>query len=159
MSTVVYALFADAEAADRAHAELSRAGAHGPGHDVRPHERHLDTNQLPESATTYGRNMAMATAVGSLFFMIAGGVIGTTELVPGMGVGMGIVLGLISGVVIGVYTGMQAGTRVAKPPIGALAHRLPEGAVLLTIEVSSHHEAERVVEQVDELGAETSGLC
>ena len=28
-----------------------------------------------------------------------------------------------SGVVIGVYTGMQAGTRVAKPPIQALAGR------------------------------------
>ncbi len=159
MSHVVYALFADANAADEVHAELSRVGNGGPGHDVCHHVRHLDTNQLPEGATTYGWNMAMATIVGSVFFMLAGAIIGAYDVVPGMGPGMGILLGLISGVVIGVYTAMQAGTRIAKAPIQALAPRLPQGAVLLTIEVETRQQADTVIEYVDEHDAEDFGIC
>lgn len=159
MPHLVYALFSDAEAADAVRTELMRRDEEGPGYDVQPHERRLDANQLPESATTYGRNMVVATAVGSVFFMIAGVTVGAYDVVPGMGPGMGLLLGLISGLVIGIYTGMQAGTRVAKAPIQVLGPRLLEGAVLLTIEVSTREEAERLVDRLDERDAEQSGIC
>jgi hypothetical protein len=156
---VVYALFEEPEAADRIRAELSRGGKGGPGLDVRAHERHLDANQLPEGATSFGRNMVITTAIASVFFTVAGLVVGAYDLVLGVGPFMGVVLGLITGLVIGVFTAMQAGTRVAKPPLLALAPRLPQGAVLLTIEVATRGEAERIVEQLDERGAETAGIC
>lgn len=159
MPHVVYALFSDPEAADQVRAELTRGGKDGPGLDVRPHERHLDANQLPEDATTFGRNMVITTAIASVFFTVAGVVVGAFDLVLGVGPFMGAVIGLITGLVIGVYTAMQAGTRVAKPPILALAPRLPAGAVLLTVEVDTRGEAERVVERLDERGAETTGIC
>jgi hypothetical protein len=156
---VVYALFDDPAAADQVRSELSRGGT-GPGLDVRPHERHLDANQLPEAATTFGRNMVVTTAISSVFFTVAGVVVGAYDVVIGMGPGMGAVIGLITGVVIGVFTAMQAGTRVAKPPLLALAARLPQGAVLLTIEVDSRRQAEKVLEQLDERGvAEATGIC
>lgn len=159
MSHVVYALFADPEVADRARAELSRRGEGAPGLDVYAHERHLDANQLPEAATSFGRNMVITTAIGSVFFVVAGVVIGMLDIVPGMGPGMGVLLGLISGVVIGIYTAMQAGTRVAKPPLLELAPRLEHGAVLLTIEVESRTRAEGIVDDLDERGADSSGIC
>jgi hypothetical protein len=155
---VVYALFDDPRAADQVRAELSRGGT-GPGLDVRQHERHLDANQLPEAATTFGRNMVVTTAISSVFFTVAGVVVGAYDVVIGMGPGMGAAIGLITGLVIGVFTAMQAGTRVAKPPLLALAPRLPQGAVLLTIEVDSRRAAETVLEQLDDRGAETTGLC
>jgi hypothetical protein len=156
---VVYALFDDAEAADRIRAELSRGGKGGRGLEVKPHERRLDANQLPEGATYFGRNLVVATAIATVFFGVAGLVLGLYDVVLGMGPGMGVVIGVITGVVIGVFTGMQAGTRVAKPPLVALAPRLPEGAVLLTIELDSRTEAQRLVEELDERGAETAGIC
>lgn len=156
---MVYALFTDSATADAVCTDLTRRGEGGPGYDVQPHAHHLDANQLPESATTYGRNMLMSTVVGSVFFMIVGVVVGIYEVVPGLGPGMGVLLGLISGVVIGIYTAMQAGTRVAKEPIAVLGPRLQEGAVLLTVEVSTRKEAERLVDQLDERNAETSGIC
>lgn len=159
MPHVVYALFSDPEAADRVRAELTRGGKDGPGLDVRPHERYLDANQLPEDATTFGRNMVVTTTIASVFFTVAGVVVGAFDLVIGMGPFMGATIGLITGVVIGVFTAMQAGTRVAKPPLLALAPRLPAGAVLLTIEVDTRREAEQVVEQLEERGAETTGIC
>ncbi len=158
MSHVVYALFPDPEAADQVRAELSRGGS-GPGLDVRPHERHLDANQLPEDATTFGRNMVITTAISSVFFTVAGIVVGLYDVVIGMGPGMGAAIGLITGLVIGIYTAMQAGTRVAKPPLLALAPRLPQGAVLLTIEVDSRGQAEKVLDQLDGRGAESTGIC
>jgi hypothetical protein len=156
---VVYALFSDPEAADRVRAELTRGGKDGPGLDVRPHEHHLDANQLPEGATTFGRNMVVTTAISSVFFTVAGVVVGAFDLMLGVGPFMGGAIGLITGLVIGVYTAMQAGTRVAKPALLALAPRLPAGAVLLTIEVDTHREAERVIELLDERGADTTGIC
>lgn len=159
MPHVVYALFDDPEAGDRVRAELSRGGKDGPGLDVRPHERHLDANQLPEGATTFGRNMVVTTAIACVFFTVTGLVVGAYDLVLGVGPFMGVVIGLITGLVIGVFTAMQAGTRVAKPPLLALAPRLPQGAVLLTIEIDTRREAERIVEQLDERGAATTGIC
>jgi hypothetical protein len=156
---VVYALFQDPEVADKLRAELARGGKEGPGLDVRPHERRLDANQLPEGATNFGRNMVITTAISTVFFTAAGVLVGAYDLVLGMGPFMGLVIGVITGVVIGVYTAMQAGTRVAKPPLLALAPRLPQGAVLLTIEVDTRTEAERIVDLLDERGAETSGIC
>jgi hypothetical protein len=156
---VVYALFDDPEAADRVRADLSRGGKDGPGLDVHPHERRLDANQLPEGATNFGRNMVVTTAIASVFFTVAGVVVGAYDLVLGMGPGMGAVIGLITGLVIGVFTAMQAGTRVAKPPLLALAPRLSAGAVLLTIEVDGRGQAERLVDELDERGADTTGIC
>lgn len=159
MPHVVYALFQDAAVADEVRAELARGGKGGPGLDARAHERHLDANQLPEGATSFGRNMVVTTTISTVFFTVAGLVVGAYDVVLGMGPFMGVVIGLITGVVIGVFTAMQAGTRVAKPPLLALAHRLPQGAVLLTIELDTRGEAERIVERLDERGAETSGIC
>lgn len=157
MPHVVYALFQDPKTADEVRAELTRGS--GPALDVRPHERHLDANQLPEGATTFGRNMVITTAIACVFFTTAGVVVGAYDVVLGMGPFMGAVIGVITGLVIGVFTAMQAGTRVAKLPLLALAPRLPQGAVLLTIEVDTRSEAERVVEQLAERGAETTGIC
>ena len=159
MPHVVYALFDDAERGERVRAELSRRDGDGQGLDVQPHERHLDANQLPESATYYGRNMIVTTAAGSVFFMIAGAVVGAYDIVPGMGAGLGVLLGLISGVVIGIYTAMQAGTRVAKEALRELAPRIEQGAVLLTIEVFTRTEADRLVDLLDEREADESGIC
>lgn len=159
MPHVVYALFEDAEAAEQIRAELSRVGKGGPGLDVRQHERRLDANQLPEGATSFGRNLVIMTALSSAFFMIAGFVLGLYDVVVGMGPGMGLAIGLITGVVIGVFTAMQAGTRVAKAPLLELAPRLPAGAVLLTIEVESRHEADQIVDDLDERGADSVGVC
>ncbi len=160
MPHVVYALFEDPETADEVRADLSRGGKGGRGLEARAHERRLDANQLPEGATYFGRNLVVATAISCVFFTIAGLVLGLYDVVLGMGPGMGVVIGLITGVVIGVYTAMQAGTRVAKPPLLALALRLPQGAVLLTIEVDSRRQAEKVLEQLDERGvAEATGIC
>jgi hypothetical protein len=94
-----------------------------------------------------------------VFFTVAGVVVGAYDLVLGMGPGMGAVIGLITGLVIGVFTAMQAGTRVAKPPLLALAPRLSAGAVLLTIEVDGRGQAERLVDELDERGADTTGIC
>lgn len=159
MPQVVYALFEDAKVADQVRSELSRGGKGGPGLDVRAHERHLDANQLPEDATSFGRNMVVTTTISTVFFTVAGVVVGAYDVVIGMSAFMGMVIGLITGVVIGVFTAMQAGTRVAKAPLLALAHRLPQGAVLLTIEVDTRGEAERIVEQLGERGTETVGIC
>ncbi len=159
MPHVVYALFEDTEAADLACADLSRRPPEGPGHDMQAHETRLDPDRLPDAATSYGRQLVMSTAVGSAFFIIAGAVLGAYDVVTGMGVGMGMLLGLISGVVIGVYTGMQAGTRVAKAPLLELAPRLGQGAVLLTAEVFRRQDAETLVDELDERGADTSGIC
>ncbi|MCX4243695.1 MGR2/ROMO1 family protein [Paraliomyxa miuraensis] len=159
MPQVVYALFEDAKAADQVRADLSRGGKDGPGLDVRPHERRLDANQLPEGATTFGRNLVITTAIASVFFMVTGLVLGLYDVVVGMGPGMGLAIGLITGLVIGVYTAMQAGTRVAKPEILELAPRVSQGAVLLTIEVDTRREADQVVDQLDDRGADTVGIC
>lgn len=159
MPRLVYALFDDAEDADRARADLTRCGEGGLGLDVQPHERQLDANQLPESGTTYGRNIVITTAIACVVFMIAGVGVGLYDVVPGIGPGMGVMLGFIFGVVMGVYTAMQAGTRTAKAPLLELAPRLPQGAVLLTVEVSRGTEADRVIDEFDERGAETSGVC
>lgn len=159
MPQVVYALFQDPEVADQVRSELSRGGKGGPGLDVRAHERHLDANQLPEDATSFGRNMVVTTTISTVFFTASGVVVGLFDVVIGMGPFMGAVIGIITGVVIGVFTAMQAGTRVAKAPLLALAHRLPQGAVLLTIEVDTRGEAERIVEQLGERGVEAVGIC
>lgn len=156
---VVYALFEDPEAADVVRADLSRGGDDGRGLDARLHERRLDANQLPEGATSFGRNFVITTAISSAFFGIAGLVMGLYDVVLGMGPGMGVAIGIITGVVVGVYTAMQAGTRVAKPPLLELAPRLPQGAVLLTVELDSRSEAERLVVELDERGADTCGIC
>lgn len=159
MSHVVYALFTDPEVAEGARADLSRHGAGAPGLNVQPHERRLDANQLPEAATSFGRNMVVTTAIGTAFFVVAGIVVGLLDLVPGMGPGMGVLLGIISGTVVGVYTAMQAGTRVAKPALAELAPRVEAGAVLLTIELESRSRAEALVDDLDERGAEVCGVC
>jgi hypothetical protein len=156
---VVYALFEDPEAADRVRADLTRGGKGGRGLEVKPHEHRLDANQLPEGATYFGRNLVVATAIATVFFGVTGLFLGIYDVVLGMGPGMGVVIGVITGVVIGVFTGMQAGTRVAKPPLVALAPRLPAGAVLLTIEIDARGEAERLVDELGERGAETAGIC
>lgn len=156
---VVYALFEDPEAADRVRADLSRGGNGGRGLDARIHEHRLDANQLPEGATNFGRNFVVTTAISSAFFTVGGLVLGLYDVVLGMGPGMGVAIGLITGLVIGVYTAMQAGTRVAKAPLLELAHRLPQGAVLLTVEVDTRREADGLVDEIDERGADTCGVC
>ena len=158
MPHVVYALFEDAELAEKTRADLTRRTSNT-GYDVQPHERHIDANQLPDSATFYGRNLVMATTVGSVFFVACGAVLGIYDVIPGVGPGMGMLLGLICGTVIGIYTGMQAGTRVAKEPIAVLAPQVEAGAVLLTIEVSARHNADKLVDDLDERGADECGIC
>lgn len=149
MSTVVYALFETSAEADAA--ELALRNTHGRGGAVvaQLHIRApLDANMLPEDATEYGRNIAIAMVGGGVFMAVTGAIVGALDLMLGLGVGMGIALGFVTGLLMGLVGAMQAGTRRPKAQLRALESRLREGAALLVVEVGTKSEAAGVSEQL-----------
>jgi hypothetical protein len=152
LSKVVYALL-EGPAAAAAEEQLRREHAGGHLNVAQLHTRApLDGNILPEGATEFGRNLAIAMVAGAVVMSIAGGVAGAMDLMLGMGVGMGLGLGFVTGLLMGLVGAMQAGTRIAKAPLRALEARLTDGRALLVIEVAGPAEARRVVEVIERHG-------
>ena len=154
MANVVYALLsADAAAAAESALQLDQK-RHGP-YVVQLHARApLDGNNLPDSATEYGRNLLMAMGAGAVFMAVAGGVAGALDLMLGMGIGMGVALGFVVGLMMGLVGAMQAGTRIPKPELRELEPRVGDGRVLLLAEVEPRH-VPRVVEALEQHAPET----
>lgn len=148
MAVLVYALFDDASAASAAEAEVRASFGRGGAAVVQLHTRApLDANSLPDGATEFGRNIAIAMAGGGVFMAVAGGIVGALDLMLGLGVGLGIALGFVTGLLMGLVGAMQAGTRVAKAQLRALEPRLGDGgAVLLLVEVEGKDESTRLLE-------------
>jgi hypothetical protein len=149
VSTVVYALFETGAAADAAELELRTTHGRGGGVLVQLHTRApLDANILPEDATEYGRNIAIAMVGGGVFMAVAGAIVGALDLMLGLGVGMGIALGFVTGLLMGLVGAMQAGTRRPKAQLRALEPRLRDGCALLVVEVDSKGEAVGISEEL-----------
>jgi uncharacterized membrane protein len=157
MAKLVYATFADAARAESgadAIAELRRAVS------VVIHAGTvLDGDRLQDSATEYGRNIALSTAAGAAFFMVAGIVTSLSGIVVGMGVPLGAAMGIIVGVFMGGLVAMQAGTRVAKKELREVARELTPGGRLLTVEVDSRETQEAVMEALHRNAALVVGTC
>jgi ABC-type dipeptide/oligopeptide/nickel transport system permease subunit len=155
MRAVVYALFAEAAAAEAADAEVRASGSRDASQvPVLVTSAPVDGNALPDSATGYGRNLVIAMIAGALVMATAGAVAGALDLMLGMGVGMGIGLGLLTGLLMGLVGAMQAGTRIPKPALRELEPRIREGAVLLVVETE---ETAAVLEIVKRHDPETAG--
>ncbi len=148
MAVLVYALFDDVTAASAAEAAVRASFGRGGAAVVQLHTRApLDANILPEGATEFGRNIAIAMVGGGVFMAIAGALVGAFDLMLGMGIGLGIALGFVTGLLMGLVGAMQAGTRVAKPQLRALEVRLARGdAALLLVEVEGKDEGVRLLE-------------
>lgn len=153
--SVVCAWFDSPDAARACEVEIR--AAHGRGgrcltqvHDRRP----LDSNSLPELATEFARNIAVAMVAGGLFMATAGAIAGAFDLMLGMTVGMGIVLGFITGLLMGLVGAMQAGTRSAKPGLRALEARLEHGGAIVVVELDAAN-VDDVVTLLETHGATT----
>lgn len=156
---VVIALFERAEAATTA--ETAIAGRFGRGGDclIQRHTRApLDSNNLPEGATEFGRNIAIAMVSGGVFMAVAGGIAGGLDLMLGMGIGMGIGLGFVTGLLMGLVGAMQAGTRIPKPGLRAMQSRLRPGGAIVVVEIAAAG-VDDVTEMLEEHGAVAVESC
>lgn len=136
MSSIVYALFADPETAEQAKRELAEA---------LPTKRlyiplsfasaPLEGNELPESATEFGRNLVLMIVLGAVVMGAAGAIAGAAGWVLGFDAALGLGLGGVTGALMGLVGAMQAGTRRAKAALRELEPRLQAGATLVLIEV------------------------
>lgn len=150
MALVVYALFDSASEATVAEQAVRKEHGKGGACVVNSYDHGpLDGTGLPEGATEFGRNVAIAMLAGAGFMAVAGGIAGAMDLLLGMGVGMGVMLGLVTGLLMGLVGAMQAGTRIPKRAIRELAARLVDGRVLVIVEVSSQREVPRVIETLE----------
>lgn len=157
---IVYALFTDKAAADRAAAALRSSSERDGVFPVQTHERSpLDGNYLPESATEIGRNTMIAVVAGAIVGLILGAVAGATLDIMGLTVGIGAMFGLLTGVLSGMLGGMMAGTRQPKKPLRDAADRLGGGRVLVTVEVEDAGELGHVEQLLDAQGGEDVGRC
>lgn len=118
----------------------------------------LDGNRLPDGATEFGRNIAIAMVAGGVFMAAAGGLAGGLDLMLGMGVGLGVALGFVTGLLMGLVGAMQAGTRIPKPMLRALAARLPPGGALVVIEIEAA-KADDVTELLEANAAVAVETC
>ncbi len=144
---VVVALFEHASAAEAAEAAISRACGRGGECMTQRYTRvPLDGNSLPDGATEFGRNIAIAMAAGAVFMAVAGGLAGGFDLMLGMGIGMGVALGFVTGLLMGLVGAMQAGTRIPKPAVRSLVARFVPGGALLVVEIDAAR-----IDEVDEL--------
>jgi hypothetical protein len=148
VAVLVYALFDDVSAASAAEAAVRGSFGRGGAAVVQLHTRApLDANILPEGATEFGRNIAIAMIGGGVFMAVAGALVGAFDLMLGLGVGLGIALGFVTGLLMGLVGAMQAGTRVAKPQLRALEPRLARGgAALVLVEVEGKDDAAQLLE-------------
>jgi ABC-type dipeptide/oligopeptide/nickel transport system permease subunit len=150
MALVVYALFDRASVASTA--ELAVRSEHGRGGAglVQSFDRGpLDGNGLPDGATEFGRNLAIAMLAGAAFMGIAGGIAGALDLLLGMGVGLGIALGFVTGLLMGLVGAMQAGTRIPKRELRELQSRITEGRVLIVVEAARKSDVALVCDTLE----------
>lgn len=160
MPAVVYALFPDEAAASAASAALQKDRRRGDTASVQLHSRApLDGNILPEGATEFGRNLAIAMVAGGVFMAIAGAIAGALDLLLGMTVGMGIALGGVTGVLMGLVGAAQAGTRIPRRELRELEPRLAQGRTLLVVELDSLDEAKRALERLEPLEPLELDVC
>ena len=175
MASLVYAVFADAAAAQQATAQLTRNSARtsagnsvagtasAPGHPafgVQTHTRApLDGDDLPESATEIGRNTIVAIIVGAVAGLALGLGLGLADAIMGLTAGIGAMFGLITGVLSGLLGGMMAGTRRPKAALRDAAQQLEHGRVLLTIEVGDVTHVDLVEDILVEHGATLVDHC
>jgi hypothetical protein len=151
---VVCAWFPSSEAAATAEAEVRDAHGRGGRCLTQIHVRRpLDGNALPEPATEFARNIAMAMAGGGVFMAIVGGVAGFFDLMLGMTTGMGIGLGFVTGLLMGLVGAMQAGTRRAKPGLRDLEAKLERGGAIVIVELDGRHTGD-VVTRMESHGAD-----
>lgn len=156
---IVFGLFADKAAAERAADALHRADDQHPAFAVQSHERSpLDGNYLPEAATEIGRNTMIAVIVGAIVGLLLG-MTASVVLDIGLTLGIGAAFGLLTGVLSGMLGGMMAGTRLPKPALRAVAEQLGEGRVLLTIEVDDPRYVDRVETLLEAHGADPIDNC
>lgn len=175
MASLVYAVFADAAAAQQATTELTRnsdrnsvrdggAGtASAPGHPafgVQTHTRApLDGDDLPESATEIGRNTIVAIIAGAVAGLALGLGLGLANAIMGLTPAIGALFGLITGILSGLLGGMMAGTRLPKAALRDAAQKLELGHVLLTIEVGDVTHVDLVENILVEHGATLVDHC
>lgn len=172
MASLVYALFADAAAAQQATTELTRnvvgstAGANtasSPGHPafgVQMHTRApLNGDDMPECATEIGRNTIVAVIFGAVAGLGLGLGLGLGHVIMGLTPAIGAMLGLVTGILSGLLGGMMAGTRRPKAALREAAQKLESGHVLLTIEVGDVTHVDLVEDILVEHGATLVDRC
>ncbi|PRQ07958.1 hypothetical protein [Enhygromyxa salina] len=160
MATLVYGVFAQEAAADRAITELTRNAPEHPAFAVQSHARGpLSGDDLPESATEIGRNTMIAMVVGGVVGLVVGLVASSGFDVMGLTPGIGAAGGLVTGTLSGLLAGMMAGTRRPKAALVEAAEGLESGAVLVTIEVTDTGHVELVEGILVEAGAELVDRC
>jgi hypothetical protein len=167
MASLVYAVFAEAAAAQQATVELTRnsqaSAASAPGHPafgVQTHTRApLDGDDLPESATEIGRNTIVAVIVGALVGLALGLGLGLGQVIMGLTPAIGAMFGLVTGILSGLLGGMMAGTRRPKLALREAAQKLELGHVLLTIEVGDVTHVDLVEDILVEHGATLVDHC
>lgn len=155
---VLVALFERSDAAVAAEAALAPLTRGGAGLTQRHGRAPLDANILPEGATEFGRNIAIAMVAGGVFMAVAGGLAGAFDLMLGMGIGMGIGLGFVTGLLMGLVGAMQAGTRIPKPALRALEARLAPGGSILVVELDAA-KLDAAAELLEEQGAAAVETC
>jgi hypothetical protein len=166
MASLVYAVFAEAAAAEQATTELTRntpRTATAPGHPafgVQTHTRApLNGDDLPESATEIGRNTIVAMIVGAVVGLSLGLGAGLGLDIMGLTPAIGAMFGLITGILSGLLGGMMAGTRRPKAELREAAESLDLGQVLLTIEVGDVADVGLVEDILVERGAALVNHC
>jgi hypothetical protein len=166
MASLVYAVFADAAAAEQATTELTRNTPHGastPGHPAFGVQTHtsgpLNGDDLPESATEIGRNTIVAIVVGAVVGLALGLAAGFGLDIIGLTPAIGAMLGLLTGILSGLLGGMMAGTRRPKEALRDAAEKLDRGQVLLTIEVGDAGHVGIVEDILVEHGAALVDHC
>jgi hypothetical protein len=166
MASLVYAVFADAAAAEPAITELTRNAPHSasaPGHPAFGVQTHthapLNGDDLPESATEIGRNTIIAIIVGAVVGLALGLGAGLGLDIIGLTPGLGAMFGLVTGVLSGMLGGMMAGTRRPKAALRDAAQKLDHGHVLLTIEVGDVAHVGLVEDILVERGATVVDHC
>jgi hypothetical protein len=160
MASLVYAVFAEAAAAQEATTELTRNTSEHPAFGVQTHTRApLNGDDLPESATEIGRNTIIAVVVGAVVGLSLGLVAGSALDIMGLTSTIGAMFGLVTGTLSGLLGGMMAGTRRPKLALREAAERLEAGQVLLTIEVTDAGHVDLVEGILVDRGAAVVDHC
>ena len=160
MASLVYAVFADAPAAQQATVELTRNSKEHPAFGVQSHTRApLNGDDMPEAATEIGRNTLIAIVVGAVVGLALGLVAGSALDIMGLTPAIGAMFGLVTGTLSGLLGGTMAGTRRPKSVLREAAERLEPGHVLLTIEVLDAGHVELVESILSEHGATLVDHC
>lgn len=153
MSTVVYGLFEDRQAAERA-VESAKASVAEVHHQVDGvvHSGHL----REEEVQIAGSEALKGGIMGGLVVGIAGALIATFAIWPFAGHFFGVealVLMVVAGSIFGVVAGAVAGASECKEAIRDTAAEVDKGSVLVTLEVEHRQDLELLREALTAAGA------